>query len=135
MPDSAFLTDSRREVLSGEYDGAESTLKSKKSHIRTRAQMAMDELIEVAQSAEIENESVFEPETIGTLIYWILNDPAQIDHVGGLVGTGEAPDDVPQDIWTKIPEELQQYRREVHSETAQELLSIDYPTKGRQQPD
>ncbi|PHQ47708.1 hypothetical protein DJ68_00400, partial [Halorubrum sp. C3] len=83
--------------------------------------------IEVAQSSEIENRSVFDPEQVGTLLFWILNDPAMIED-GGLIGGG---DDAPDEAYAAIPERLQQYRQSVHSEAAQELLRVDHPERGR----
>jgi len=64
-----FLTDERRDVLNGEYQGADSTERVHRANIRKRAKKAIQELIEVAQSPEIENTSeVFEPDEIARLI-------------------------------------------------------------------
>ena len=129
-----ILTDNRRDVLAGESDWSDDAIINEKTRIRKRSRTALGELIEVAQSSEIENRSVFDPEQIGTLLYWILNDPAQFpiaDH-GGLVGTNdEPPEGVPEDAYLKIPEALQEYRQEGHSEAAQELLRIAHPERGR----
>lgn len=129
-----FLTDERRAVLSGEYDGAANVERTHKSRIRSRGRSALAELIEVAQSTEIENRSIFGPEEIGTLLYWVLNDPAlfPVEQRGGLIGTADdPPEGVSEEAYTKIPEGLQQYRREIHSEAAQELLRIDHPERGK----
>ncbi|MUW15739.1 hypothetical protein GJ633_14740 [Halorubrum sp. CBA1125] len=127
-----FLTENRRDVLSGESDFSEKSITNEKSRIRTRTRTALDELIEVAQSAEIENRSVFDPEQLGILLYWVLNDPAMMGFPGGFVGTSdEPPEGVDEDHYTRIPDELQQYRSEVHSEAAQELLRVDQPGQGR----
>lgn len=64
MVERVFLTDTRRDVLEGEFDGPDATKRSHKSRIRTRARMALQELIEVAQSSEIDNTDVFEPKEI-----------------------------------------------------------------------
>jgi hypothetical protein len=133
MTENLFLTENRRNVLDGSTDWAENSVTTEKSRIRNRAKTALDELTEIAQSPEIENRSVFDPEEIGTLLYWILNDPAEMGEFGGLVGTSdEPPEGVPEEAYTKVPDDLQQYRREIHSETAQELLRIDHPGRGRQ---
>ena len=130
--DNIFLTENRRDVLAGESDFSKKSLTNEKSRVRTRARTAVDELIEVAQSTEVENRSVFDAEQIGTLLYWILNDPAMMGQPGGLIGTDdEPPEGVDADHYTKIPDGLQQYRHEVHSEAAQELLRIDRPGQGR----
>lgn len=133
MSKNVFLTETRRSVLDGSTDWAKNSVTTEKSRIRGKAKTALDELTEIAQSPEIENQSVFDPEEIGTFLYWILNDPAQMGEFGGLVGTSnEPPEGVPEEAYTKIPDDLQRYRREIHSETAQELLRIDHPERGRQ---
>ena len=68
MVERVFLTDTRREVLAGEFEGEDSTLESHKSRIRTRSRMALDELIEVAKSDEIEDDTVFNPTNIAHLL-------------------------------------------------------------------
>lgn len=68
MPERVFLTDARRAVLRDEFDGAASTEHSHRSRIRTRSRLALKELIEVAQSEEIENADVFDPGDIEALI-------------------------------------------------------------------
>ncbi|MDB2265997.1 hypothetical protein PM025_18190 [Halorubrum ezzemoulense] len=129
-----ILTENRRDVLDGESDWSEDAIINEKSRIRSKSRTALGELIEIAQSDQIENRSVFDPEKVGTLLYWILNDPAMFpvaDH-GGLIGTDdEPPEGVPEDAYLKVPESLQQYRQSVHSEAAQELLRIDHPERGR----
>ncbi len=72
-----FLTDRRREVLNGEFQGNPETLSSHKSRIRTRSRMALSELVEVAQSPEIHNSDVFEPEQVDLFIESILNGPIE----------------------------------------------------------
>lgn len=59
-----FLTDARRAVLNGEYDGAANVERTHESRIRDRSRSALAELVEVANSTEIENESVFDPEMV-----------------------------------------------------------------------
>lgn len=110
MPDT-FLTESRREVLAGEWDGEPSTERSKKSHIRTRARSAVGELIEVARSEEINNADVFEPAEVGTLLYWILNDPSETHEAEGLV------EDSGKDVETE-------YRQRVAGEVSGPILSV-----------
>ncbi|ELZ38660.1 hypothetical protein C471_09505, partial [Halorubrum saccharovorum DSM 1137] len=91
----------------GESDFSEKSLTNEKSRIRTRTRTALDELIEGAQSPEIENRSVFDPEQLGILLYWVLNGPAMMGQPGGLVGTADQPPEgVDEDHYTKIPDEL-----------------------------
>lgn len=63
-----FLTDERRDVLNEEYQGADSTERAHRSNIRKRARKAIQELIEVAQSPQIDNSEVFEPDNLARLI-------------------------------------------------------------------
>ena len=122
-----FITDARKEILKGHSDWSENAIINEKSLIRNKSRTALDELITVARSNQIENRSVFDPEQVGMLLFWILNDPAMIED-GGLIG---ADDDAPDEAKAAIPERLQQYRQSVHSEAAQELLKIDHPERGR----
>lgn len=127
MANGLFLTENRREVLDGTTDWTEDSVTVEKSRIRSKADIALNELTEIAQSAEIENHSVFDPEQIGMLLYWILNDPATMVS-GGLITPHE---DVPDEAGPTYTDRHQQYRQNVHSEAAQELLRMDYPERGR----
>lgn len=64
MVERVFLTETRRKVLEGEFEGSDATKRSHKSRIRTRARMALQELTEVAQSSEIDNADVFDPKDV-----------------------------------------------------------------------
>jgi hypothetical protein len=68
----AFLTDERRAVLSGEYDGEPNTERTHKSRIRSRARTALHELIEVAESDAIDNADIFEPNDLARLIHALM---------------------------------------------------------------
>jgi len=67
MVKRVFLTETRRDVLNGEFEGPDATKRSHKSRIRTRARMALQELIEVAASPEIDNADIFEPDDVTDL--------------------------------------------------------------------
>lgn len=66
--DTAFLSEKRRAVVRGEYNGEDATKRSTKSVIRKKAIAAVGELAELAESNEIDNEDVFKPEEIHRLI-------------------------------------------------------------------
>lgn len=70
--EKVFLTDSRREVLNGEYDGADNVRRTHKTRIRSKSRTALSELIDVATSPEIDNSDVFEPEQIRVLLTTLL---------------------------------------------------------------
>jgi hypothetical protein len=126
MPDT-FLTESRREVLAGEWDGEPSTERTKKSQIRTRARAAVGELIEVADSPVIENNDVFEPEEVGRLLAAILNDPSQMPTAGGLIVEDAEESEAPDDVVTEMPESLRQYRQRVAGEASRPILDALQP--------
>jgi hypothetical protein len=115
---TVFLTDSRRAVLEGEYDGAENTKRTHKSRIRDRGRTALAELIEVAQSAEIDNADVFDPEQVGALLFWILNDPSYVDDLDGDTG---GP------ITDLLPDDRAAYRGAVYVQAHQQLQQFDDP--------
>lgn len=74
-----FLTETRREVLSGNYDGAKNTERTHKSRIRARARTALDELLVVAASDEIENAEVFDPQKLRALITTLTRGAGGLD--------------------------------------------------------
>jgi len=118
--DNIFLTETRREVLAGESDLSGKSLANEKSRIRTRARAALTELIEVADSGEIENRDIFEPKQVGVLVGLSIDDPAVMPP-GGL-------SDSPSDL--SVPERHIEYRNDVHSEVASQLLALKPPQRG-----
>lgn len=118
---NAFLTDERRAVLAGAYEGEENVERTHKSRIRARARSALAELTEVARSEEIDNADVFEPEAVGTLLFWILRDPARLTDLegGGLVKDEDLPDS------------YQQYRNSLYVEIDKQMRKFDRPEEGR----
>jgi hypothetical protein len=69
MVDKVFLTDKRRDVLAGESDLEGNSLAVSKSRIRKRARLALAELIEVAESDQIDSSDIFDPEDMAQLIH------------------------------------------------------------------
>ena len=67
MVEKVFLTEERQRFLDGGYEGA--AARKHRSRIRNRSQIALKELIEVANSPEIDNEEVFEIDLIYSLIF------------------------------------------------------------------
>jgi len=70
--DNVFLTDTRREVLKGEYDGSPNNQRSHKSNIRKRADLALEELIEVAESDELDHTDFIDPDDVFRLLQALL---------------------------------------------------------------
>ena len=107
----AFLTETRKGVLDGDWEGSDSTHRSHKSDIRQKSKAAIEELIEVAESREIDNKQVFDPEQIRHLLVAIAQP-------GGLV----------EDEYEHASEE---FRNELYFEVNRFLLGFqpeDSPT-------
>ena len=117
MSEDTFLTENRREILGGTSEWADGSITTEKSRIRSKARTALGELIEVAQSEEIENRSVFEPAQVGLLLGLLIDDPAVMP-AGGLT-------DSPSDL--TVPDRHIEYRNDVHSEAASTLLQLKPP--------
>lgn len=77
MVEKIFLTDSRRDVLEGDSDLSDQSLLNAKSRIRVRARLALEELIEVAESSEIDNAEIFEPEQMARLVAAVISPPSE----------------------------------------------------------
>lgn len=118
MAGTAFLTDRRREFLSGDYDLDDSKDRQLKRRTVNDAQAALAELIEVAQSPHLDNTEVFDPDELGQLVQALLLPDPQHVSSGGLV---EATDD---DLPTATTsEEFQQFRDRLY-------VVIDRPMHG-----
>lgn len=103
MVDKVFLTDTRRDVLEGTADQLnDQSLLNEKSRIRKRARLAIEELIEVADSPEIDNETVFEPELVGKLVQSIISDG------GGLIENT----DYRNEIYVELDRPIRLYQTE-----------------------
>ena len=120
MTDNLFLTENRRDVLDGASEWSAASITTEKSRIRSKAGAALAELIEVAQSTEIENRSVFEPAQVGLLLGLLIDDPAVMPP-GGLT-------DSPSDL--SVPERHIEYRNDVHSEATSTMLALKPPQRG-----
>jgi hypothetical protein len=75
MGDRVILTEKREAVLNGnfpdlsdDYDDPDAALRNQKSRLRESSRTALEELIVVAASPEIENADVFEPNTLARLV-------------------------------------------------------------------
>ena len=71
MVDTVFLTDARKDALN-HYDPENSNHRAHKSRTKSRAKQALDELLWVASSNEIENSDVFEEEKMHSLLVTLL---------------------------------------------------------------
>lgn len=126
MVQNVFLTDHRRDVLDGTADLTENSLINEKSRIRKRARMAIEELQEVAQSNQIENESVFDPKALAYLIQWVFLDPAAMDG-GGVMGSGR---NVSEEARIDLSENHREYQKELHFQLSSALNVAHNPAGG-----
>jgi len=122
MVENIFLTEKRREVLAGTDDLTDDSRTVEKSRIRKRAKMALSELEEVAQSMEIENRSVFEPEEVGRLLFWIHKDPANVENMTKPEGEW--------DPFKTHSEAHEQYAKNLYFEISRQLSKFDTPEEG-----
>lgn len=72
MPDRVLLNDKRESVLNAEYSGSDAALRNQKSRLRSSSRTALNELIEVAESPEIDNTEVFDPDDVFRLLRALL---------------------------------------------------------------
>jgi len=138
MVKNIFLTDSRRDVLEGNADHlSDDSLINAKSRIRTRARLALDELIEVAASPAIDNESVFEPDEVYTLISILLGGRGGVVHSEGDVSEEWEVEDAPYP--KEIREQYDDYKMKAwkpDEDYAQELyVRIDGGLRGFHEDD
>lgn len=78
MGNRVLLTEKREKVLTGEYDGSDAALRNQKSRLRESSKTVLDELIQVAESPEIDNRDVFDPDDVFRLLRAIMT-PRQED--------------------------------------------------------
>jgi len=123
-PDNIFLTDNRRDVLIGNSDWSQPAVSNERSRIKNRASLALDELIDVAGSPEIDNADVFDVQQVYTLISILTNG------TGGLVYETEearqkaleSTDDNRTISWDPDPD----YANELESRLAKLLIESQY---------
>ena len=106
-PENVFLTENRRDVLNAESEWSEASVKNEKSRIKNRATLALDELIEVAESPVIDNTDVFDTEKVARLIHALLTPDVVHTEGGGLYPGTE---DLPDELTVTVSDEYQQYQ-------------------------
>jgi hypothetical protein len=117
MIQNVFLTDERRAIINDASDLEGQMLANEKRRIREDAKHALLELEEIAQSSEIQNRSVFPPELIGRLVFWMYQDAGSLE-------TATTPEDVPDSVtaYTKAHEE---YMTNLTSEITTHLAHLE----------
>ena len=80
MTDRGFLTDKNRDVLFGRYEGSENAQRNQKSRIRSKSANALNDLIAVADSGNIDNTTdVFDPDQVYALLVALTIDRDTFD--------------------------------------------------------
>lgn len=95
-PDRAFLTDARRDILAGKSDWEDSSIAVEKSRIKNRANVALEELIEVADSRHLDHTDALDPDDVFNLLRALLSPPlehTEHDEIQGGPNTGTETSD------------------------------------------
>lgn len=113
MNDRGFLTNKNRDVLFGRYDGTENARRNQKSRIRSRASNALNDLITVADSGEIDNADTIDPEQVYRLLVALTVDRNSFG--------SDNPDDphnkqVDEDFRREVLEAVDQFRLLYHEQ-------------------
>ena len=106
-PQNVFLTENRRDVLTGQSDWKDVSIENEKRRIISRANMALVELTEVAQSPEIDNDAVFDPDLVETLVRALIEQ-------GGRDG----------EKWEPMPDDA--YSNRMKEQLAKVIVEADY---------
>jgi hypothetical protein len=85
MTDRVLLNEKREDLISGGYDSDDPTERNRKSRLKQSADVAFDELIEVARSPVIDSREVFEPDDVARLLRALLMPSPKHTSGGGLV--------------------------------------------------
>lgn len=113
QPDHTFLTEKRREILNDESDWEQSSINVEKSRIKNRARTALQELIMVAESPEIDHTDVFDQDDVFKLLRALMTPShrrEEIEH-------GLNPD---------YPDDFQQYTDRLQTQMAKLVLEDQY---------
>jgi hypothetical protein len=125
--DNAFLTERRREVLEGltaeEMGIHEGTRREHRAALKRQAKAALSELIEVAESDEIDQTDVFDPDEIFRLLATLLHAKPSAGHYEGEVPGGLVDRD---DITDPYTDEFTAYRDRLQLRMAKLVLKYDH---------
>jgi hypothetical protein len=115
MSKRVLMTDAREEVLDGSYTGKETALRNQKSRLRASSRTALEELIQVAESRQIDNTEIFTPEQIYRLLDTLLTGQ------GGVIG-----DDIDPEKRAFSPS----YRTELYAAVARAQVQAERRAEG-----
>jgi len=79
MSEYGFLSESRQKIVNGETDEfADGTVRAYRHETKKKARMAIQELIQIANSTEFENRKIFDPQDIDELLEALLEEPEPV---------------------------------------------------------
>jgi hypothetical protein len=107
MTDRVLLTDTRKDLLEGDYDSSNPTHRNRKHRLKESSKTALDELIQIAQSPIIDNTEIFETEQVARLTRALLT-PDVVHTEGG--GLWPGTEDLPDELTVTVSDEYQQYQ-------------------------
>jgi len=113
-----FLTENRRDVLNSESDWSTQAVRNERSRIKNLARLALTELIEVAESPEIDNADVFDPDEMARLVDALMTGGTPITSRWKYDGTADEFRDeyaYRLALWGQIDYTLREYRDTLHS--------------------
>jgi hypothetical protein len=91
MTERVILTEQRERLLSGKYEGSDTAERAQRHRLKNSTKVAIDELIQIAESPVLDNSDVFDPDDVFRLLR-ALYTPSQ-DHLeeeSGLIDHGDA---------------------------------------------
>jgi len=64
MTDSVILTEQRKKLLNGDYEGSEDAQRKQEWRLRKSSETAFHELIKIAESPHIDTRDIFDPDDV-----------------------------------------------------------------------
>lgn len=125
MTKKVFLTDERRQVINGNYDGNESTEISHRANIKNKGSLALEELTEIAESPHIDHIDVFDSDDVHQFLRALLTG-THPDHLEGS-GVIEDPehekyDDLPENVQADYSTEFENYQNAIRLNLAKLVI-------------
>lgn len=121
--DSLFLTETRHDVLAGDYNGADNVRRTHESRIRSKSRLAISELTEVARSQAIDTTEVIDPEELAQLVAAVMTPDFSHTSSGGIAGPTTSESDART---VDLTDDFRLYRDDVYFAISEVI--DDYPS-------
>jgi len=120
--DRVVLTKRREELIMMGYNNSDPADRSAMSRLRGSSETALWELTRIADSNEIDQTEVFDPEQVAELIRTLLNPNPKQEHID--IGTAELARASPHNKYTEddFTDEFQAYRDKLKLELSKIVL-------------